>query len=66
LTATADVVPLAVTGDASAPELRVREVIARRPRTLAAKSVREMSGVVERAAFPIRLASSGRPAKPRE
>ena len=58
---------LAVTAGASAPEPRVHHVIAR-PRALGAQSVRAMSGVVERVVFPrpMRLASSGRPAKPRE
>jgi 4-hydroxy-3-methylbut-2-en-1-yl diphosphate reductase len=56
-----------VTAGASAPELLVRQVIARL-RTLGAVSVREMSGVVERVVFPMPkgLASNGRAAKPRE
>jgi len=56
-----------VTAGASAPELLVRQVIARL-RTLGAVSVREMSGVVERVVFPMPkgLASNGRSAKPRE
>jgi 4-hydroxy-3-methylbut-2-enyl diphosphate reductase len=56
-----------VTAGASAPELLVRQVIARL-RTLGAVSVREMSGVVERVVFPMPkgLASNGRAAKPSE
>ena len=56
-----------VTAGASAPELLVRQVVARL-RTLGAVSVREMSGVVERVVFPMPkgLASNGRAAKPRE
>ena len=56
-----------VTAGASAPELLVRQVIARL-RTFGAVSVREMSGVVERVVFPMPkgLASNGRSAKPRE
>jgi hypothetical protein len=54
-----------VTAGASAP---LRCAVIARPRTLGAESVRETSGVVERVVFPkpMRLASSGRPAKPRE
>ena len=55
-----------VTAGASAPELLVRQVIARL-RTLGAVSVREMSGVVERVVFPMpKGLPNGRAAKPRE
>jgi 4-hydroxy-3-methylbut-2-enyl diphosphate reductase len=51
---------IGVTAGASAPELLVQEVIARL-NALGAASVRELSGVVEKVAFPMPRGLGGEP-----
>jgi 4-hydroxy-3-methylbut-2-enyl diphosphate reductase len=53
---------IGVTAGASAPELLVREVVARL-RALGAHSVEELSGVVERVVFPLPKGLAAKPAE---